>query len=290
MLLGAIEAGGTKFICAIGTEKGEILERISVATTTPKETLKKVVEFFGGKKIKALGVGCFGPIDLDKNSKTYGYITSTPKPGWSNYNIVGELKKHFDIPINFDTDVNGAALGEAKWGSGVGLDSLIYLTVGTGIGGGIYTNGTLVHGMTHPETGHIFVGRAVGDEYKGKCPYHDDCLEGMASGPAIEERWGRSASELPKNHRAWDLEAYYLAEGLINYILIMSPKKIILGGGVMKQKQLFPLIRKKVIERLNGYVFHKNILEDIDDYIVYPELGDDAGICGALALADLVLD
>jgi len=290
MLLGAIEAGGTKFVCAIGTEKGEILERVSFATTTPEETLKKVVEFFWNKKIKSLGVGCFGPIDLDKNSKTYGYITSTPKSGWSNYNIVGELKKYFDIPINFDTDVNGAALGEAKWGSGVGLDSLIYLTVGTGIGGGIYTNGTLVHGMTHPETGHIFVSRADGDEYKGKCPYHGDCLEGMASGPAIEERWGSSASELPKNHRAWDLEAYYLAEGLINYILIVSPKKIILGGGVMKQKQLFPLIRKKVIERLNGYVSHKNILEDIENYIVYPKLGDDAGICGALALADLVLN
>lgn len=289
MLLGAIEAGGTKFVCAIGTEKGEVLERISFATTDPEETLKKVVEFFWNKKIEALGVGCFGPIDLDKNSKTYGYITSTPKPDWSNYDILGELKKYFDIPINFDTDVNGAALGEAKWGSAVGLNSLIYLTVGTGIGGGIYIDGNLVHGMTHPEAGHIFVGRAEGDKYKGKCPYHGDCLEGMASGPAIKERWGINAYELPKNHRAWDLEAHYLAQGLINYILIISPKKIILGGGVMKQKQLFPLIRKKVVERLNGYVSHKNILEDIDDYIVYPKLGDDAGICGALALAELVM-
>lgn len=290
MLLGAIEAGGTKFVCAVGTKKGEILERVSFPTTTPEETLKKVIDFFLDKKIGALGIGCFGPIDLDKRSKTYGYITSTPKPGWSNCNILGEIKKYFDIPINFDTDVNGAALGEAKWGSGVGLDSLIYLTVGTGIGGGIYINGNLVHGMTHPETGHIFVGRAEGDKYKGKCPYHGDCLEGMASGPAMEERWGISAYELPKDHRAWDLEAYYLAQGLINYILIVSPKKIILGGGVMKQKQLFPLIRKKVIERLNGYVSHKNIVENIDDYIVYPKLGDDAGICGALALADLVLN
>lgn len=290
MLLGSIEAGGTKFICAIGTEKGEILEKVSFMTKTPSETLKKVVEFFWNKKIEALGIGCFGPIDLDENSKTYGYITSTPKPNWSNYNILGELKKHFDIPISFDTDVNGAALGEIKWGNGIGLDSLIYLTVGTGIGGGVYSGGKLVHGMTHPETGHILVKREKNDNYKGKCPYHGDCLEGMASGPAIEERWGVKAYKLEKNHEAWDLEAYYLAQGLINYILIMSPKKIILGGGVMKQKQLFPLIRKKVVEILNGYVFHKNILENIDEYIVPPKLGDNAGICGGLALAKLAFD
>lgn len=290
MLLGAIEAGGTKFICAIGTEKGEILERVSFLTKTPNETLKNVIEFFLDKKIEALGIGCFGPIDLDENSKTYGYITSTPKPNWSNYNILGELKKHFDIPINFDTDVNGAALGEIKWGSGIGLDSLIYLTVGTGIGGGVYSGGKLVHGMTHPETGHILVKREKNDNYKGKCPYHGDCLEGMASGPAIEDRWGVKAYELEKNHKAWDLEAYYLAQGLINYILIMSPKKIILGGGVMKQEQLFPLIRKKVVEILNGYVFHKHILESIDEYIVPPKLGENAGICGALALAKLAFD
>jgi len=290
VLLGAIEAGGTKFICAIGTEKGEILEKVSFLTKTPGETLKKVVEFFLDKKIEAIGIGCFGPIDLDENSKTYGYITSTPKPDWSNYNILGELKKHFDIPISFDTDVNGAALGEIKWGSAIGLDSVIYLTVGTGIGGGIYSGGKLVHGMTHPETGHILVRREKNDDYKGKCPYHGDCLEGMASGPAIEQRWGVKAYELEENHKAWDLEAYYLAQGLINYILIMSPKKIILGGGVMKQKQLFPLIRKKVVQTLNGYVFHKNILKNIEEYIVPPKLGDNAGICGGLALAKLAFD
>ena len=290
MLLGAIEAGGTKFICAIGTEKGEILEKVSFLTETPSETLKKVIEFFRDKKIEALGIGCFGPIDLDENSETYGYITSTPKPDWSNYNILGELKKHFDIPMRFDTDVNGAALGEVKWGNAMDIDSVIYLTVGTGIGGGVYSDGKLVHGMTHPEIGHILVKREKNDSYKGKCPYHGDCLEGMASGPAIEERWGIKAYELEETHKAWDLEAYYLAQGLINYILIMSPKKIILGGGVMKQKQLFPLIRKKVVEILNGYVFHKNILENIDEYIVPPKLVDNAGICGGLALAELAFD
>jgi fructokinase len=285
MLLGAIEAGGTKFVCAIGKENGEILKRVSFPTTTPEETMEKVVGFFKDKEMEALGVGSFGPVDLDKSSKTYGYITSTPKKGWTNYNILGELKKHFDLPINFDTDVNGAALGEAKWGAGKRLDSVLYLTVGTGIGGGIYSGGRLIHGMTHPETGHILVRRQEGDNYPGKCPYHGDCLEGMASGPAIEERWGVKAYELEKNHKAWELEGYYLAQGLVNYILIVSPKKIILGGGVMKQEQLFPLIRKKVVEMLNGYVAHKNILENIDEYIVPPKLGDNAGICGSLALA-----
>ncbi|MGB6127986.1 MAG: ROK family protein [Psychrilyobacter sp.] len=285
MLLGAIEAGGTKFICAVGNQKGEILEKKSFPTTTPKETMEEVIEFFYDKKIEAMGVGSFGPIDLDKNSKTYGCITTTPKPYWSNYNILEELKKHFDFPINLDTDVNGAALGEATWGSAVGLDSVIYLTVGTGIGGGVYSGGKLVHGMTHPETGHILVRRAVGDKYKGKCLYHGDCLEGMASGPAIEERWGIKGYELPKAHSAWELEAYYLAQGLVNYILIISPKKIIMGGGVMKQEQLFPLIRGEVVKLLNGYVSHKNILGNIEEYIVSPKLGDNAGICGALALA-----
>lgn len=289
MLLGAIEAGGTKFVCAVGSENGEILEKISFSTTTPKETMEKVVNFFLDKKIVALGVGCFGPIDLDKDSKTYGYITSTPKTNWINYDIVGKLKKYFDIPINFDTDVNGAALGEARWGSAIGLDSVIYLTVGTGIGGGIYSSGKLVHGMIHPETGHIMVKREKNDKYRGKCPYHGDCLEGMASGPAIEERWGVEASKLSKDHEAWKLEAYYLAQGLVNYILIMSPKKIILGGGVMKQTQLFSLIQNEVVRILNGYVSHKNILKNIEKYIVPPKLGDNAGICGALALAEIEL-
>ena len=289
MLLGAIEGGGTKFICAVGNDNGEILEKVSFLTTTPEETMKKIITFFKDKEIEALGIGSFGPIDLDKNSETYGYITATPKPHWSNYNFLGKLKESFDIPMNFDTDVNGAALGEATWGKAIGLDSVIYLTIGTGIGGGVYSGGKLVHGMTHPETGHILVKRDIRDEYKGKCPYHGDCLEGLASGPAIEERWGMKAYELPKDHIAWELESYYLAQGLVNYILIMSPKKIILGGGVMKQKQLFPLIRSKVVEMLNNYVSHKNILEDIDNYIVSPGLGEDSGICGALALAKLSL-
>lgn len=285
MRLGAIEAGGTKFICAVGDEKGNIFERASFPTTLPEETMKNVIEFFIDKEIEALGVGSFGPIDPNRESPTYGYITETPKKGWSNYNFLGELKKHFDIPMGFDTDVNGAALGESLWGAAQGLDSCLYLTVGTGIGGGALVNGKLLHGMSHPEMGHILIPRVLGDEFEGNCPFHKNCLEGMASGPAIEKRWNRKGYELDENHPAWELEAKYLAMGLMNFILTISPKKIILGGGVMKQKQLFPLIHKNLLELLNGYVSLPEILEDMENYVVYPALGDNAGICGALALA-----
>ncbi len=285
MLLGAIEAGGTKFVCAVGDENGGVMERVSFPTTTPKETLEKVVSFFKGKNIEALGVGSFGPIDPNVNSKNYGYITTTPKPHWGNYDILGELKNHFKLPMGFDTDVNGAALGELKWGAAKNLKSAMYITVGTGIGAGAVVEGNMIHGLLHPEMGHILIRRDPSDQYKGGCPFHSDCLEGLASGPAIEERWGKKAYELPVDHEAWDLEAYYLAQALVNYILIISPEKIILGGGVMKQNQLFPKIRKNVKEILNGYINKKEILEGIDDYIVSPGLEDNAGICGALALA-----
>ena len=184
----------------------------------------------------------------------------------------------------FDTDVNGAALGEATWGAAKGLDNCLYMTIGTGIGGGALVSGKLVHGMLHPEMGHILVKRHSEDKYEGKCPFHKDCLEGMAAGPAIEARWGVKGHELPLDHVAWDIEAYYIAQGLVNFILTLSPEKIILGGGVMKQKQLFPKIRKEVINLLKGYVQTKEILENIDNYIVYPELGDNAGLLGAFAL------
>ncbi|MGE6754747.1 ROK family protein [Rossellomorea sp. NPDC071047] len=285
MNIGAIEAGGTKFVCGIGNEKGAILERMTIPTTTPSETLKRVVEFFEGKNIERMGVGSFGPIDLDPQSMTYGSITRTPKPYWSHFNLIGELKKHFSIPVAFDTDVNAAALGESVWGAAKGLDSCLYITVGTGIGVGSLTEGKLVHGLTHPEMGHIMVRRHPEDTYTGHCPYHGDCLEGLASGPAIEARWGKKAVELVDKAQVWEMEAYYLAQAIANYILILSPKKVILGGGVMNQKQLFPLIREQVVNLLGGYVHHKQILEEIDSYIVPPGLGDNAGLVGALGLA-----
>lgn len=285
MLLGAIEAGGTKFVCGIGGENGEIYERVSFPTTKPEETMKQVVSFFNEKKIEAIGIGSFGPIDLTKTSDTYGYITSTPKPYWNNFNLVGEVKKHFSVPIGFDTDVNGAALGESKWGAAKGLDSCLYITVGTGIGLGAVVEGKLLHGLLHPEMGHILIRRHPEDSFEGSCPYHLDCLEGMAAGPAIEKRWGNKGVELSNDKRVWELESYYLAQAIANYILILSPKKVILGGGVMKQEQLFPLIRKEVIKLLNGYIQSKDILEGINSYIVPPGLGDNAGLAGALALA-----
>jgi fructokinase len=285
MILGAIEAGGTKFVCGIGNENGDIIEKISFPTTTPEETLQLVTDYFKDKQIEALGVGSFGPIDLNQESSTYGFIKSTPKKHWKNVNLLGELKKQLDVPMAFDTDVNAAALGELEWGAAKGLDSCIYMTVGTGIGVGAVSEGKVIHGMLHPEMGHILVRRHEDDTYKGNCPFHGDCLEGMASGPAIENRWGQKGVVLSANQQVWELEAYYLAQALVNYILVLSPKKMILGGGVMQQKQLFPIIIENVVNLLNGYIQHENLLVNIDDYIVPPELGDNAGLCGALALA-----
>ena len=288
--IAAIEAGGTKFICGIGNEKGEIFEKISIPTTTPEETMKKVIEYFKEKEFEAMGIGSFGPIDPVKTSETYGYISKTPKPHWSDYNIVGEIKKHFNVPMEFDTDVNGAALGESLWGVGKGLNNVMYITVGTGIGAGAVVNGKMLQGLTHPEMGHIFIKRNKDDQYKGKCPFHSDCLEGLASGPAIEERWGEKGYNLEDKNEVWELEAYYLAQAVVNYILILSPERIIMGGGVMKQKHMFPLIRKNVKEFLNGYVHKKEILENIDNYIVYPGLEENSGLIGSLALGNLALE
>ena len=263
-VIAAVEAGGTKFICGLGNEKGEIIDKINIPTTTPEETMSKVIEYFKDKKFDVMGVGSFGPIDPVKSSETYGYITKTPKPYWSDYNIIGELKKHFNVPMEFDTDVNGAALAEAWWGAGKGLKNIIYITVGTGIGAGAVVNGTMLQGLTHPEMGHIFLKKHPDDKFQGRCPFHKDCLEGMAAGPAIEDRWGKKGQEMAK--------------------------KIIMGGGVMKQQQLFPLIRKYVQEFLNDYVYKREILEKIDEYIVYPGLGDEAGFTGSIALGKIALE
>lgn len=285
MFIGGIEAGGTKFVCAIGNEKGEILSKISFPTTSPEVTLNKCFDFFKDKNIEALGIGSFGPIDLDKNSNTYGYIKNTPKTLWKNFNLLGFFKEKFNIPIYIDTDVNAACLGEYTYGNAKNIDNCIYLTIGTGVGGGIISSNKFIYGLSHPEMGHIFIKKHPSDNYNGKCPFHKDfCLEGLASGPAIEERWGKKGNELPVDHPAWDLEAYYLAQALVNYILILSPKKIILGGGVMKQKQLFPKIKKYVKEFLNDYIQNENILNIDSDYIISPKLEDNAGVLGAIAL------
>jgi len=283
-IIAGIEAGGTKFVCGLGDENGNIFERISFPTTTPEETMKLVVGYFKNRKFDSMGIGSFGPINPVKGTEKYGYILKTPKPHWSDFDLLGELKKHFDIPMEFDTDVNGAALAESWIGAGEGLKNVLYITIGTGIGAGAVVDGKMLQGLSHPEMGHIYIKRHPQDKYEGKCPFHKDCLEGLASGPAIEERWGKKAYDLTEDDYVWELEAYYLAQALINYILILSPQKIIMGGGVMKQKQVFPLVHKYVKELLNEYIQNKEILENIETYIVYPKLEDNAGIVGAIAL------
>ena len=281
MILGAIEAGGTKFVCAISDEALKIKERISIPTTTPEETLTAVFNFFDTYQVDAIGIGSFGPIDVNPLSSTYGYITSTPKPGWKNFPFLEKMKERYDIPFAWTTDVNAAAYGEIKKGAAVGKNSCIYITVGTGIGAGIVVDSKVIHGFGHPEAGHILVKRDERDSYEGTCPYHKDCLEGVAAGPAIGNRFGIKAQELPKEHVAWEIEAYYLAQALVNYTLVLSPEKIIFGGGVMKQTQLFPLIYKEFTKLMNGYVSTPKL----EEYVVPCALGDNAGITGCLLLA-----
>lgn len=289
-ILGAIEAGGTKFVCGIGSADGRILDRASFPTTTPEETMRLVFDYFADKRIDAMGIGSFGPIDPIPGSPTYGHITTTPKPHWSNFNLVGAVQDRLNVPVGFDTDVNGAALGESRWGAAQGLDSCLYITVGTGIGAGAVVGGKLIHGLSHPEMGHILVPRHPEDVYEGTCPYHKDCLEGLAAGPAIVKRWNvQHGTDLPVDHPAWEMEAYYLAQALMNYVLILSPEKIVMGGGVMKQTQLFPLIAGKLQQLLNGYVQHPSLQQHIESYIVPPGLGDNAGLAGALALGDAAI-
>lgn len=284
MLIGGIEAGGTKMVCAVGDENGVIKDRTSFPTRQPEETFADMIAYYKNWDIQALGIGCFGPVDLNRQSRTYGYITKTPKPGWGNCDIVGAFKDALGVPVGFDTDVNGAVLGEVTWGAAKGLDSAIYITIGTGVGVGVYVNGGLLHGLVHPEGGHILLMKHPKDTYEGKCPFHKTCMEGLAAGPSIEARWGKKAAELADRDEVWELEAYYIAQAITDYILTYSPQKIILWGGVMHQEKLFGMVRKEVQRLLNGYVAHEMITERIDEYIVPPALGEDPGIKGAIKL------
>lgn len=280
-MLGAIEAGGTKFVCAVSDEELVIQDRVTVPTTQPEETMQNVYDFFDQYELDSIGIGSFGPIGVNKHSESYGFITTTPKIAWQNVNFVGLIKERYEIPVGWTTDVNAAALGELKKGAAQGKSSCIYLTVGTGIGGGAVIDGKPLEGFGHPEMGHLLVKMHEQDTYEGFCPFHENCLEGLAAGPAIEKRYGKKAQDLADNKEVWEIEAYYLAQALVSYTLILSPEKIILGGGVMKQKQLYPLIRQEFKKLLNGYVE----IPDLDEYIVSPGLGDDAGITGSLILA-----
>jgi fructokinase len=286
-LYGCVEGGGTKFVCAVGSGPENIQEEIRFATTSPAETLAKAVDFFKKYHPAAIAMASFGPVDLHPDSKTYGFITGTPKPGWSHTDVLGAFKREFDCPLVFETDVNAAAFGEYTWiETNRKLESLVYFTIGTGIGAGLVLNGQLVHGLTHPEAGHMRLPHdRERDPFPGGCPFHGDCFEGLANGPALAQRWGQPAETLPEDHPAWDLEAQYIALAMANIIYTLSPQRIILGGGVMQQSQLFPLIRRKVGEILNGYVTSSEIAGDMESYIISPGLGKRSGILGAMALA-----
>ncbi|MDQ8737218.1 ROK family protein [Paenibacillus sp. LHD-38] len=290
MRIGAIEAGGTKFVCGIGSESGIIEDRISFPTMHPERVMEQVIEYFTDKKVEAIGIGTFGPIDIDPHSETYGCVTTTPKPGWSGFPFLETLKREFHVPFGWDTDVNAAAYGEAKWGAAQGLDSCVYFTIGTGIGVGVYSEGRLVHGLVHPEGGHLLPRRHPDDRFAGHCPFHGDCLEGLAAGPAIEARWGVKGNELGADHPAWAMEAYYLGQAVTSAILMLSPKMVIMGGGVMQQKQLLPMIRAEVRRNLNGYLNAAALQIGMDNYIVAPGLGDNAGLSGSLALGLAALE
>ena len=294
-LFGGIEAGGTKFVCAVGTGPERIVDEVRYPTSTPEQAIGKAIAFFRavqaqGHTLQAVGIASFGPVDPRPDSPTFGYVTTTPKPGWAHTDFVGPIRAALNVPVGFDTDVNGAALGEGQWGAAQGLDTFIYLTVGTGIGGGAMVEGRLLHGLMHTEMGHIRIPHDhVADPFPGICPYHGDCFEGLACGPAIEARWQQPGQNLPPDHPAWALEARYIAAALVNYILALCPQRIILGGGVMEQAHLFPLVRREVQTLLNGYVQVPAILDGIDAYIVPPGLGHRAGVLGAIALAQTVV-
>ncbi len=286
MTYGAIEAGGTKFICATGTGPHSLNRMTRIETTSPEQTLGRVVDFFrsGETSLRALGVGAFGPIDPHSTSATYGRLLQTPKPQWSNVDLLEPLRA-LGCPIALDTDVNAAALAEYAWGAGTDVDSLLYLTVGTGIGGGYVVDGAPLHGLLHPEMGHLRVRRLEHDVFDGLCPYHGDCLEGLACGPALEARTGVRPETLPPDHDVWSLQAQYLARACATLVYALSPERIVLGGGVMQQQHLFPRIRRHLRDELGGYVDVPALTSDLDSYVVPPGLGKHAGVLGALRLA-----
>ena len=295
-LIGAVEAGGTKFMLAVGTGPDDLRDITRVPTTTPAETLARVTAYFEEAArrhgpLAAFGAGTFGPAGVHAGEKDFGFITTTPKAGWAHTDLLAALRSasSADVPMAFDTDVNAAAFGEWKHGAGRGRGAVLYLTVGTGIGGGFVVNGRPLHGLIHPEMGHIRPPRVAGDDFAGACPWHGACLEGMASGPAIAARWGRPAGELPPDHPAWELEAEYLALACVNFLTTLSPEKLILGGGVMDQPQLLPVIRQRVGALLNGYLSHPAIAAGLEEIIVAPGLGGRSGMVGALALGAAAL-
>lgn len=284
-----LDAGGTEFKCVVGRDPDTIMARTKVAVQKPADTLAECVAFFKQASrqfgpLQTLGIGSFGPVDLHRSSANYGRVTSTPKPYWQNTDIVGYFERALAVAINFDTDVNAALLGEQTWGAALGLHSAVYATVGTGIGAGAAVDGRLLHGAMHLEVGHMRIPKAANDTFAGCCPYHGDCLEGLASGPAISRRWSQNAANLPDDHPAWALQAHYLALMCVNFALTYSPQRIILGGGVMQRAGLLTQVQTAYRERMAGYLGSAHEAA-VDEFIVGAELGQEAGAMGALVLA-----
>jgi fructokinase len=291
-LLAAVEAGGTKVLALLATGPDDTVAELIIPTTTPDETIGAVVDFFStqaaaGNVPVAGGIASFGPVELRRSHERYGWITTTPKPGWSNTDVLGPIRNVLGVPVGFDTDVNGAVLGEGRWGAARGLETFVYVTLGTGIGGGAVVNGRIAHGLVHAEMGHVHVPRHDADDYRGRCPFHEDCLEGMASGPALEERFGSRVESLEgaDRDRAVRLTAWYVAAGLRSIVYTLAPQRIIVGGGVASLSGLIPEVRRRLVEFLGGYPplpEHGSV-----DFVVPPGLGAMAGPAGALVLAEL---
>lgn len=286
-----IEAGGTKFICAVADRSGALLAETRIPTTTPAQTLDAVLSFFDAQQnahgtCQGLGVAAFGPLDLRRESPTYGHILATPKPHWSNTDLVTPFERRFGCAVSLDTDVNAAALAEARHGAGQGCEDLVYVTVGTGIGGGAIVAGRTVHGASHPEMGHIRVRRhALDSGFAGTCPFHGDCLEGLASGPALLARYGLPLDKLPPTHEAFTIASYYLAQLAVNALLVLAPQRIVFGGGVMENAAVLAGIREAADALMKDYAGLDRV--ELARRIVAPALGQRAGIAGALVLAGL---
>jgi fructokinase len=285
---GGIETGGSKWECAIGTGPDSLRATETIPTTTPEETIRRAVDFFEREgPVAGVGIGSFGPVDQKLTSPTWGHITTTPKPGWAHTDVGQEVRRRLSVPVAFDTDVNAAALGEHRWGAAQGLDTFCYITIGTGIGGGGMARGKLLHGLVHPEFGHMRIPHdRDADPFPGVCPYHGDCWEGLASGRAIQARWGRPAEELAGREEVWELQAQYLALGLVSVICVLSPERIVIGGGVMSRPELLPLVHRDVSRLMNGYLETSAVGEAIDRYVTLPALGTRSGVLGAIALAE----
>jgi len=284
---GGIETGGSKWQCAVGSAPDDLRANETLPTTTPKETIDRVVAFFEREgPVEAIGIGSFGPLDGKVSSPTWGHITTTPKPGWAHADVGQEIQRRLSVPVVFDTDVNAAAYGEHLWGAAKGLDTFCYITVGTGIGGGGMARGKLLHGLVHPEFGHMRIPHNLeADPFPGVCPYHGDCWEGLASGLAIEARWGRSAVDLAGDEAVWELEARYLALGLVCVICVLSPERIVLGGGVLSAPGLLPLVHREIGTLMNGYLDNAAVGDGIADYVTLPQLGSLSGVLGGIGLA-----